>query len=161
MLAAIVDAEGIEVTDDEVTEALRAAAGPDAGEKQLKRVLKRARSQGADEALREDIAMRKAVDLLVENGQADPGREAAARDKLWTPGQGRRAGLGRDLDARLVAHFAQPLPRNPQVRRAGATVGGMPPRGSRRFVLPRDAFETRLGSWRWSSASTGWSRCAS
>ncbi len=85
VLAAIVEAEGIEVTDDEVDEALRSAAPPDASEKQLKRALKRARSQGAEEALREDIAMRKAVDLLVESANPiDPGR-AEAREKIWTP----------------------------------------------------------------------------
>jgi trigger factor len=85
VLAAIVEAEGIEVSDDELDEALRAAAPPDASEKQLKRALKRARSQGADEALREDIAMRKAVDLVVENAKRIPLEQAAAREALWTP----------------------------------------------------------------------------
>jgi trigger factor len=85
VLAAIVDAEGIEVSDEEVNEALQAAAPPDASEKQLKRALKRARSQGADEALREDIAMRKAVDLLVEHAKPIAAEKAAAREKLWTP----------------------------------------------------------------------------
>ena len=103
VLAAIVEAEGIEVTDDEVDEALRAAARPDASDKQLKRALKRARAQGADEALREDIAMRKAVDLIVET-PGQPVEKAAAREKLWTPDkERRRAGLGRDLDPRLLA----------------------------------------------------------
>ena len=85
VLAAIVDAEGIEVSDDELNEALRAAAPPDASEKQLKRALKRARSQGADDALREDIAIRKAVDLVVEHAKAIPLEQAAAREALWTP----------------------------------------------------------------------------
>ncbi|MBA3261816.1 MAG: trigger factor [Thermoleophilaceae bacterium] len=85
VLSAIVEAEGIEVSEDEVAEALREAAGPDASDKQLKRAMKRARAQGADEALREDIAMRKAVDLLVESAKPIPVEQAAARDKLWTP----------------------------------------------------------------------------
>jgi trigger factor len=85
VLGEIVKAEGIEVTDDEISEALRAAAGPDASDKQLKRALKRARKQGADDALREDIAMRKAVDLLVESATPIPAEQAAAREKLWTP----------------------------------------------------------------------------
>jgi trigger factor len=85
VLNAIVAAEGIEVTEEEISEALRAAAGPDASDKQLKRAMKRARSQGADEALREDIAMRKAVDLLVESAKPIPLEQAAAREKLWTP----------------------------------------------------------------------------
>jgi trigger factor len=93
VLSAIVEAEGIEVSDEEIEQALRASAPPDASDKQLKRALKRARSQGADEALREDIAMRKAVDLVVENAKpisaeqaADAAGRAAAREKLWTPG---------------------------------------------------------------------------
>jgi trigger factor len=85
VLAAIVEAEGIEVTDEEIEQALQASAPPDASDKQLKRALKRARSQGADEALREDIAMRKAVDLVVENAKPISADRAAAREKLWTP----------------------------------------------------------------------------
>jgi trigger factor len=86
VLAAIVEAEGIDVSDEEIEQALRASAPPDASDKQLKRALKRARSQGADEALREDIAMRKAVDLVVENAKPIEAGRAAAREKLWTPG---------------------------------------------------------------------------
>jgi trigger factor len=85
VLAAIVEAEGIEVSDEEIEQALRASAPPDASDKQLKRALKRARSQGTDEALREDIAMRKAVDLVVENAKPIEAERAAAREKLWTP----------------------------------------------------------------------------
>jgi trigger factor len=85
VLAAVVEAEGIEVSDDEIEQALRASAPPDTGEKQLKRLMKRARSQGADDALREDIAMRKAVDLVVENAKPIEAERAAAREKLWTP----------------------------------------------------------------------------
>ena len=86
ILAAVVEAEGIEVSDEEIQQALRASAPPDASEKQLKRLMKRARSQGADDALREDIAMRKAVDLIVENAKPIEAERAAAREKLWTPG---------------------------------------------------------------------------
>jgi trigger factor len=85
VLAAIVEAEGIEVSDEELEQALRASAPPDASDKQLKRAMKRARSQGADEALREDIAMRKAVDLVVEHAKPIDAERAAAREKLWTP----------------------------------------------------------------------------
>ena len=96
VLAAIVEAEGIEVSDEEIEEALRASAPPDASDKQLKRALKRARSQGADEALREDIAMRKAVDLVVESAKPIEAERAAAREKLWTPEKDRETqGAGR------------------------------------------------------------------
>jgi trigger factor len=85
VLSALVKSEGIEVGDDEVEEALREAAGPEANEKQVKRAIKRARSRGADDALREDIAMRKAVDLIVERAKPIPMDTAEAREKLWTP----------------------------------------------------------------------------
>ncbi|HET8821443.1 MAG TPA: trigger factor [Thermoleophilaceae bacterium] len=85
VLAAIVEAEGIVVSDEELEQALRASMPPEANDKQVKRALKRARSQGADEALREDIAMRKAVDLVVENATPVDAERAAAREKLWTP----------------------------------------------------------------------------
>jgi trigger factor len=85
VLAEVVKAESIEVSDEEIAQALREAAGPDASDKQLKRALKRARRQGAEDALRDDIAMRKAVDLLVEAAKPIPLEQAAAREKLWTP----------------------------------------------------------------------------
>jgi trigger factor len=94
VLAAIVAAEGIEVSEEELETAMRGAAGPDANEKQIKRALKRARSQGADDALREDIAMRKAVDLVVDNATAISVEQAQAREKLWTPGADKDAEQG-------------------------------------------------------------------
>jgi trigger factor len=94
VLAEIANVEGIEVSDEEVSEALREAAGPDASDKQVKRALKRARQQGAEEALREDIALRKAVDLLVESATPIPAERAAARDKLWTPEKEQEASAG-------------------------------------------------------------------
>ena len=100
VLAAIVKREGIEVSDEEVEQALRQAAAPEDGgrrpsEKQLKRALKRARAQGAEDALREDIAMRKAVDLIVEHATPIPPEQAEARDKLWTPDQEREEKAGK------------------------------------------------------------------
>jgi trigger factor len=69
-LAAIVEAEGIEVTDEELLEALREASTEPGkqppSDKALQRSLGKARARGGDQALREDIAMRKAVDLVVE-----------------------------------------------------------------------------------------------
>ncbi|HEX2231901.1 MAG TPA: trigger factor [Thermoleophilaceae bacterium] len=90
VLSAVVKREGIEVSGEEVEEALRqaveaSAGGREVSEKQLKRALKRARSQGAEDALREDIAMRKAVDLVVEHARPIPVDQARAREKLWTP----------------------------------------------------------------------------
>jgi trigger factor len=89
VLAAIVEAEGIEVSDDELLQSLReAATGSEArppSEHKLERTLVRMREDGRADLLREDIAMRKAVDLLVESGQPIAESQAEARERLWTP----------------------------------------------------------------------------
>jgi trigger factor len=68
-LAAIVESERIEVDDDELLEVLREASAEPGkqppSDKALQRSLKKARARGGDVALREDIAMRKAVDAIV------------------------------------------------------------------------------------------------
>ena len=90
-LTAVIEAEGIEVSEDELLDALRQAASqpgtPGASDKALRRSLKKARARGTDDALREDIAMRRAVDLIVEHTTAIPAEQASAREELWTPQQ--------------------------------------------------------------------------
>jgi trigger factor len=75
-LAAIVAAEGIEVDDAELLDVLREASTEPGkqppSDKALQRSLKKARARGGDAALREDIALRKAVDLIVESVKAVP-----------------------------------------------------------------------------------------
>jgi len=88
VLAAIVEDAGIEVTDEEAFEALKEVAARSAekvDEDALRRSFERAKEEGRDDVLREDIAMRKAVDMLVESAKAIPEGQAEARDKLWTP----------------------------------------------------------------------------
>ncbi|MEA2405069.1 MAG: trigger factor [Thermoleophilaceae bacterium] len=89
VLAAVVEAEGIEVSDEELLDSLRQATqgrgDQPASEKQLQKSLQRAKGEGRDEPLREDIAMRKAVDLLVDSAKPITVEQAKARDKLWTP----------------------------------------------------------------------------
>jgi trigger factor len=102
VLAAIVEEEGIETSEEEVIDALRRSArsqasGEEPSDKALQRTLKRLRSQGAEDALREDIAMRKAADLIVDHAESIPVEQAKAREKLWTPGReekGEAAGAG-------------------------------------------------------------------
>ena len=83
------DAENIEVSDEELLDSLRArhagAGTPGHSEKKLQKSLDRAKQEGRDEPLREDIAMRKAVDLMVESAQPITVEQAKARDKIWTP----------------------------------------------------------------------------
>jgi trigger factor len=92
VLAAVVDAEGIEVSDEELLDAMREANMAQSrggqgspSEKQLQKSLEKARKQGRDELLREDIAMRKALDTLVESAKPISVEQAEARGKLWTP----------------------------------------------------------------------------
>jgi trigger factor len=88
VLAAIVEAESIEVSDDELLDSLRqvvAAGGREADEETVVKTLERIKEEGRDDALREDVAMRKAVDLLVENATPIPAEQAEAREALWTP----------------------------------------------------------------------------
>lgn len=89
VLAAVIEREGIEVSDEEVLDSMRVAmAGPDGAppsEKELGRAFDRARSQGQIDLLREDVAMRKAVDLLEGEAKPIPVEQAKARGALWTP----------------------------------------------------------------------------
>ncbi|HEX8743771.1 MAG TPA: trigger factor [Thermoleophilaceae bacterium] len=88
VLAALVEAEGIEVSEEELIESLRqavAAGGRQPDEDTVRKTLDRLVEEGRDEALREDIAMRKAVDLVVEHAKPIPPEQAQAREKLWTP----------------------------------------------------------------------------
>ena len=57
----------------------------------------RARSRGRDEDLREDIAMRKAVDLIVDSAKPVPLAADAAGEDLWTPEKGRGEGASGKL----------------------------------------------------------------
>jgi trigger factor len=83
VLAAIVEAEGIEPSDEELAEAL----SPDAerGRTNPKQLLDKIRSAGRLDALREDVAHSKALDLVAESAKPISPERAAAREKLWTP----------------------------------------------------------------------------
>ncbi|MGH2954004.1 MAG: trigger factor [Solirubrobacterales bacterium] len=80
-LAAVADAAGIEVSDDELLEAL----GPGEGKNAPERLLARLRDAGRDNLLRDEVRLRKAADLVAENARPIPLDQATARDKLWTP----------------------------------------------------------------------------
>jgi trigger factor len=84
VLAAVVDAEGIEPADDEILEIIRESTAPDQKEKPEK-VLERLRSQGRLDAVKTDIAQRKALDLLVESAKPISVEQAKARGAIWTP----------------------------------------------------------------------------
>jgi trigger factor len=83
VLAAIVEAEGIEPSEEELLEAVGTAAGERGSPKKL---LDRLRSTGRLDQLKEDLAQRKALDVVAESAKPITIEQAQARDKLWTPG---------------------------------------------------------------------------
>jgi trigger factor len=83
VLAAIADAEEIEVSEEEMLEAL---AHPAEHERMTpEKLLKRLRESGRDAMIREDIRFRKAIDIVAEAAKPIPVEQAEAREKLWTP----------------------------------------------------------------------------
>ena len=77
-------AGGLTVSDDEVMEALTDSA--ERGNVKPKKLLDRLRSEGRLDSVKDDMAARKAVDLVVDSAKPiEPGLEEA-RKKLWTPG---------------------------------------------------------------------------
>ena len=86
VLAAIVEAENIEPTDDQVREALEPTAERQ-GTK-VEKLFERLRSTGRLDRLRHEVAIRQAIEMLVAEAKPISVEQAKARDKLWTPGKG-------------------------------------------------------------------------
>lgn len=91
VLAAVIVAEQIEPTDEDLVEALRPAAERDGADPA--ELVTQLREAGRLDALREDVAARQAVELLVREATAITVDQAATagttggpREKLWTPG---------------------------------------------------------------------------
>jgi trigger factor len=83
VLAAVVAAEGIDPTDEELVEALRPAAERDGGDPA--ELLAQLRRAGRLDGLREDVAGRQALELMVAAAKPISVDQAIAREKLWTP----------------------------------------------------------------------------
>ena len=93
VLAAIVEAEGIAPTDEQLLEALRSSAERE-GEKPEK-LLEQLRKADRLERIREDLAERQALELIVREAKPISVEQAKARKKLWTPGrEGAETGSG-------------------------------------------------------------------
>ena len=89
VLDAIADEEGIEVSEEEMVEALAHSAEHERTTPE--KLLERLRESGRDAPIREDIRLRKAVDVVVEAAKPIPIEQAEAREKLWTPEKEREA----------------------------------------------------------------------
>jgi trigger factor len=85
VLAAVVDAEGINPSDEEVAEALEATAQRTG--KSSDELIEQLRKADRLERIRQDVANRQALELLVREAEPISVEQAKARDKLWTPGK--------------------------------------------------------------------------
>jgi trigger factor len=84
VLAAVVEAEGIEASDEELLESLERPAAVD--RTSPKKLLERLRSSGRLDSLRDELAQRKAIDRIADAAKPISVEQAQAREKLWTPG---------------------------------------------------------------------------
>ena len=80
-LEAVADAEGLDVSEQEMLDALQSGDG---GEDSAK-LLEGLRASGRDALLREDLRLRKAIDVIADSARPIPKEQAAARERLWTP----------------------------------------------------------------------------
>jgi trigger factor len=88
VLEAVADAEGIEVSDDELLEVIARSAERE--DTKPEKLLARLKESGRDVALRRDLRLRKAVDVVAGSAKPiEPGK-AAAREKIWTPDKQRK-----------------------------------------------------------------------
>jgi trigger factor len=85
VLSAIVDAEQIEPSDEDLLAMLEPTAEREGEDAQ--KLLDRLRETGRIDRLREEVAARKAVELLVREAKPISVEQAKARQKLWTPGR--------------------------------------------------------------------------
>jgi trigger factor len=74
VLAAIIEAEGIEPTEEELLEAV----GQAAEDSSPKKLLERLKSAGRLDALKEDLAQRRALDVVTEAAKPVPAASAPA-----------------------------------------------------------------------------------
>ena len=85
VLAAVVAAEQIQPSDEDVLEALTPAAERDGADPA--ELMERLRKAGRLEELRDDVATTQAAELLVREATPISVEQAKARQKLWTPGK--------------------------------------------------------------------------
>lgn len=83
VVTAIAEAERIEVTDEEMVEALAHSAEHERTSPE--KLLERLRANGRDAMVRDDIRARKAIELVAESAKPIPLEQAKAREEIWTP----------------------------------------------------------------------------
>jgi len=86
VLEAVAKAEGIEITEEDMLEALQIPPGhEDHGHPEPADALKEIRDSGREELLKQDLRMRRALELVAEEANPIPLEQAKAREEIWTP----------------------------------------------------------------------------
>ena len=88
VLEAVADAESIEVSDDELLEVIERSAERE--QTKPAKLLARLKESGRDAALRRDLRLRKAVEVIAGSAIPIEAGKAAAREKIWTPEKQRK-----------------------------------------------------------------------
>jgi trigger factor len=86
VLEAVADAEGIEISEEDELEALQIPPGhEDHGHPEPADALKEIRESGREELLKQDLRMRRALEVIAEDAKRIPMEQAQAREEIWTP----------------------------------------------------------------------------
>jgi trigger factor len=86
VLEAVADAENIEITEEDMLEALQIPPGhEDHGHPEPPDALAEIRKSGREELFKDDLRMRRALELIAENANPIPKEQAEAREEIWTP----------------------------------------------------------------------------
>jgi trigger factor len=92
VLTAVVESERIEPTEQELLEALTPVAEREGLEP--RKLLDDLRRSGRLEEVREDLAVRDAIELIAARAVPIPPAQARAREQLWTPEKAAEADAG-------------------------------------------------------------------
>ncbi len=92
VIAAIVEAEGVDPTDEDLLQALRPVAERERTTPE--KLLAGLQSSGRVESVRADLAARKAVELIAAEATPIAASKAQARERLWTPDKEQRSSEG-------------------------------------------------------------------
>ena len=88
VLEAVAEAEGIEVSDEDLLEALQATAEREGSDPA--KLLAQLKESGRDVPVRRELRLRRAVDVIADSAQpVEPG-QAKAREQIWTPDKQRK-----------------------------------------------------------------------
>ncbi|HET6998920.1 MAG TPA: trigger factor [Solirubrobacterales bacterium] len=83
VVTAIAEAEEIEISDEDLVEALEHSAEHERTTPE--KLLQRLRENGRDAMVVEDLKARKAIELVADSAKPIPLEQAEAREQIWTP----------------------------------------------------------------------------